>query len=331
MAAFKKPMMKYTKKLSGLVVLMLLAGSALAETAEIKWQRDKAKAPKSGAGSSFSYDEISVAVPVSQWQQYGERLSVQVAATRTQFDWQGTDALNDSYYWLSVPLSYRQKRTPDTEFIVKLEPGVMGVRGGIGKSNFNVNAEVSGRFYSSGASFWQIGAMVNREFGDARAYPLLAYAWKPDAITEVKVGFPYSQIQVMWRPEFSTYARLQPAGGLWLQEVSAGAGAGDDPGAGDVGGDAGAGGDAGVDPDAGAGDAAADQMASSGSGSNKLKYQNWQFASGAEFLWRNNIWLNAEAGYLFAREISALDNSGNTVKARPANTVYWQLSILWRY
>src|SRR5690554_5216998 len=195
----------------------------------MKLQCDNTKTTLTSTNCTFTYNKYTFAITVRQLQQYGQSLIVQVADTRSQFDWQGTDALNDSYYWLSVPLSYRQKRTPDTEFIVKLEPGVMGVRGGIGKSNFNVNAEVSGRFYSSGASFWQIGAMVNREFGDARAYPLLAYAWKPDAVTEVKVGFPYSQIQVMWRPEFSTYARLQPAGGLWLQEVSAGAGAGDDP------------------------------------------------------------------------------------------------------
>lgn len=321
--------MKYIKTLNGLLVLILFSSSAVAETAYIKWQRDKAKAPKDGLGNSFAYDELSVAVPVAQWQQDDERLSTQLKIKRTQFDWQGSDALNDSYYWLSVPLSYRQQRNRDTEFIVKLEPGLMGVRQHIGKDNFNLNAEISGRFYLSNSSFWQVGALVNRELGDAKAYPLLAYAWKPDAITEVKVGFPYSQVQVMWQPEFSTYARLQPAGGVWLQKVDA-VGAGDaGDGAGDGAGDDAEAGDEVIPPDDVANDDNAN-VASSGS-SNKLKYKNWQFATGAEFFWRDNIWLNAEAGYLFAREVDALNSSGNAVSTKPANSIYWQLGVLWRY
>lgn len=335
-------MMTYIKTLSRWSALLLFSSTVMAQTAHIEWQRDQAKAPKSGAGEDFSYDTLSVKVPVHQWQGVGERLNAGVSISRTQFDWQGTSAVTDSYYALSIPLDYRQRRDSNTELVVKLEPGLVGVRSGLSNSHFNVNAEISGRFYTSSSSFWQVGALVDRQFGDAKAYPLLAYAWQPDGITEVELGFPYSQIQVMWRPEFSTYARLQPAGGLWLQDIQAtadagagnDAGAGDDP-AGDAGADAGAdeNPDAGADaPDAGedAGDNANAEH-SNGAGSDKLKYQSWQFATGAEFLWRNNVWLNAEAGYLFARNIHALDDSGQAVSARPANSLYWQLGLIWRY
>lgn len=61
-----------------------------------------------------------------------------------------------------------------------------------------------------------------------------------------------------------------------------------------------------------------------------VQYTNWRLGVGAEFHWRDRLWLNAELGTLRNRRIEATDSSGGTaveVTATPGDDTYWMVGV----
>lgn len=295
---------------------------AWAESVSLTWHKERAADLKDDNASHFSLSQVAVSADVFTWQGQQEQLHVGANLVRSEFDWSGTTALDSSYYWLGVPLKYSQKRSANTEVHARLEPGFMSTRDGVNKDSFFVNADLSLRFYYSQSGYGQLGAIVDRSFGDAKVYPLAVWAFKPDNITEVKLGFPYSSIQANWNSSVSTYAQVKPAGGLWiagkLHSRVAGdnnAGEADNEGEGEP---------EDANPDQEENDPGADSGAgaTASASSDKIKYQNWQVAVGSRFHWRDGAWLTAETGYLFNREIQALATT-----AKPENALFWRIGL----
>lgn len=200
-----------------LLCLTLACSAAHAQT--LRWFSESTATPDSGAGSGFAMSQLDARFP---WESSGnktERFKSEVHLQYTQYEWDGVDALGDNYLWLAVPLQYRQRRGTQTEFILKAEPGLM--MGGItlSKDALFMNWEASGRYYLRGDSFVQLGMTVSRELGDGKVYPLVAVAWKPTAYTEVLAGYPRSHVHTWWSDALHTYAHIQPAGGMWYEEV----------------------------------------------------------------------------------------------------------------
>lgn len=315
-------MVKILKKMLYMMLLVVLcSSSAWADSVSLSWHKERAAEIKGDNSANFSLTQVAFMADFQAWQSAQENLRAGVNITRSDIDWANSSVVDDSYYWLGIPLNYRQTRSANTEVHVRLEPGLMSTRDNLKKDSFFVNADVSMRFYYSASSYGQLGAIVDRSFGDANVYPLALWAFKPDNITEVKLGFPYSSVHAHWNSSFSTYMQLKPAGGLWLAgkataELDAGGGneGGNDDNAGEGEGDADGEGEAGNNDDGG--------VPTAKSVSDKIKYQTWQVAVGSRLHWRDGAWLSAEAGYLFERKFQALDEV-----TKPENTLFWQLGL----
>lgn len=309
------------------IYLSLVAGLCLAfpvnaQNVELSWQRDKAADSKDKTGE-FAMDELAVKANLLTYQDSQESMKAGLNFKRTSMDWSASNALDDTYVWLGVPINYTQKRSSNTELVAFLEPGVMASRDELNQKAIFANAALSARVYMGNNAFWQLGALVDRKFGDARVYPLAAIAWKPDAITEVQLGFPYSQVHARWSDSFSTYAKVQPNGGLWRVGTTAVTenppteqNPDEEP--------------APPEEDEDANEEPTDEPnepqdqipTSTSSASKKLKYQSWQLAIGTNVHWRDGFWLNAEAGYQFDRH---LQQAG--VNFRAEDAIYWKLGL----
>lgn len=293
-------------KTNNILLVLLTALSCSAQAADLRWQRDVSDQLLSGDGTGFSMTHLSLLLPfaVADWHNRRESLSSQLRLERTAFNWAGTSALRQEYYWIGVPLSYRQQRGRSSEFLLRAEPGLMTDSNSIGVDAISVDFEASGRFYVGQNQYWQLGLTVDRDFGNRDVYPVLAVGWRPDAVTEVVLGFPRSHVRANWSRDFSTYAEVRPAGGVWTEEL--------------------------VPASADAGDGTTDSTAAAAS-TERVTYQSWQFGSGAAFHWRDNWWLSGEIGYLWERRIQAKDSSGSALQGTPADTAYWQLGLQKRY
>lgn len=307
--------LRKTVLLTGIISLPLQAQQSV----ELSWQRDSAAEVKH-SGEDFAVDQLAISGKLYRYQAGAEQFNAGLNLQRTRFDWAGGNQLDETHWWLGVPLNYRQKRSGNTEFIARLEPGLMASRKELNQKALFANAELSGRVYVNPAMFWQLGVVVDRSFGDANVYPLAAFAWKPDSITEVQIGFPYSKIYARWSDTFSTYAKLQPSGGVWRIDPQVAAGVAPEPEQPPI--------EAPepeppVDNDEDANAGAAD---TNGNGvtqaSKRLKYQSWQLALGTKVHWRKDVWINAETGYHFDRK---LEQAG--VSLRPENALYWKLAL----
>lgn len=277
------------------------------------WQRDVGADLKDGQVGSLSITQLGFSVSDNLWDGGAERLSIGGTAERTRLDLSGSSG---SYYWFSVPLHYQQWRSPNTELLLKLEPGVMASLADLDSDTFTANAELSGRYYFNRTLAGQLGVVVDRRFGDAHVYPLLAAHWQADSVTQVVLGFPFSEIKVNWSDDINTYARVEPAGGVWQLKNGSSGGTDEDTG-GDTGGD-----DTGADTDT---DTGGSTSANSGEFT-KVKLRNWRAGTGVELRWRGDIWLNTELGYLFGRKLVT-----GASEVLPENTFYWQLGLSWRY
>lgn len=290
-----------------------------ASSVNLSWHKEpSADIKKDNDAAQFYLNQITLAADLFDWQGQQEALQVGANLQRSEIDWGDEAVFDESYYWLGVPLRYRQVRSANTEIHARLEPGFMGTQDGIKKESFFVNGDLSLRFYRNMHSYAQLGLIVDRSFGDAKAYPLAMVAFKPDNITEVKLGFPYSSIQANWSSSFSTYAKVKPAGGMWIAAKAKPSTTTDNPSEeGADGGDE----DTDVQPDENDG-----QTVASSSNSKKIKYQSWQLGVGSNIHWRDGTWLNAEVGYLFQREIRALG-----VSAKPKNALFWQVGLKFEF
>ncbi|MEC7545545.1 MAG: hypothetical protein VYB48_01235 [Pseudomonadota bacterium] len=274
-----------------LVSLAVCLAASQAQASTFKWGHDVSGTPDKGTGSRFASTSVSVSVPLERADRGTESLTSDVALELTEFRWEGANAAEGEYIWLSVPIHYRQKRRGSTEFHLMAEPGLMTDLDAVGTESLNLNVELSGRSYTGRTTFWQYGLIVNRYFGDRKPRPLLALATKLTNDTEIWLGFPKSNIQTRWSQTLSTYARFYPDGGYWKEEVD------------------------GVTP--------ADVTT--------VSYTNWRMGVGAEFRWRPGVWLNAEIGQLRNRTIRATDSTGVEVSADPGENGYWQLGGSLRF
>ncbi|MFP6844298.1 MAG: hypothetical protein VB958_03685 [Thalassolituus sp.] len=275
-------------------ILLLSIISAAVQAEGLYWRNDVNGGVKSGAGTRFSSNELSLTIPLERKRNGSEDVSTALNLDLTEFRWSGTTAAQSEYYWISMPISYRQRRSGGQEFYIRAEPGLMTDLNALEGKNIGVNVELSGRTYVSKSDFWQYGIIVDREFGDFNPRPLVGYATKPTAQTEMLLGFPKTLIQTRWSREVSTYLSIRPAGGVWREEVTLDAAATVTPSVSDV------------------------------------KYTNWRMGVGGEFHWRERFWLNGEIGQLRNRRIRATDNTGVEVVATPGQDAYWQIGITAR-
>ena len=278
----------------------VLLGSALmspAVSAEgLKWTNDVYGSVDSGSGTRFASSRISLDMPWMRTTVGGEKLETDVYLEHTSFRWSGVTAAEGDYFWLSVPVFYRQKRAGNNELHLRIEPGLMTDLNAVGTESLGFNAEISGRSYLSSGGFLQYGIIVNRTFGDFKPRPLLAWATKITQDTELLLGFPKTNLQTRWNGGVSTYARFYPDGGQWREKV---------------------------DLDAG--------VTATGSDISEITYRNWRLGTGVELQWQENIWFNAEIGQMRNRQIEARDSTGTTAKATPGQNGYWGLGVLMRF
>ena len=268
---------------------LLLAISASAAAGGVTWLREGGRSPESGAGTSFAATTVGISLPWHHYNNRSETLNTRLELTQTSFDWVGTTALTNQYYWLGAAVDYRQKRGRNMELLLQAEPGLMTDSNAVSTDAFFMNLSASGRVQNRNGVSWQFGFLVDRAFGDRSPYPLIAAGWRPDSVTNVQLGFPYSSIRTRWSRNFNTYGHIRPDGGIWMEEV-------------------------GTTPTEA-----------------RVSYRSWKVGAGAELLWRNNIWLNAELGQLRERTINASDDTGAAVRASLANNLYWQLGLQLRY
>ncbi|MGB1092729.1 MAG: hypothetical protein ACPGYX_11435 [Oceanobacter sp.] len=208
---------------ASLIVLAMVSSWSLtspAYAAGFSWSRDMAVAPDTGTGSSFAASEMELVLPISDLNFKHESLEVDFRLTQTEFDWVGSDAAENDYYWLALPLRYRQRQYENDEFRIDLEPGFMSDPSGIGTDRIAANLAVTWRHFVRPGFFWQVGVMVDRRLGDFSPRPTAGMAWHGGEATEVLLGFPETRVQTRWQPGFSTYLHIRPEGGIWKETIT---------------------------------------------------------------------------------------------------------------
>jgi len=272
------------------VCLSVTASAALADG--ISWSTEGPSTPESGPGTEFGRSYLSFTTPLSQKSRANESLKSSFHFDMTEFRWTGVTAAQNDYYWISMPIEYRQQRGRAAQFIVRLEPGFMTDLNVIDSNSLTANVDLIGRFNQRGERFWQLGITVNREFGDLNPRPVVGMAFKATRDTEVLLGFPHTRIQTAWSESLSTYMRIAPEGGVWEEEIQTAAGTTD---------------------------------------TYRTAYSNWKVGLGCDFHWQGPFWLNAEVGQLRHRRIWSTTSDGTAVQGTPAEDRYWQAGISLRY
>ena len=107
------------------VVLILLLPVTKVLAQGLKWTNDVYGSVEDGSGTRFASSRISVDMPWMRTYVGGEKLETDVYLEHTSFRWTGVAAAENDYFWLSVPVFYRQKRDGNNELHLRIEPGLM--------------------------------------------------------------------------------------------------------------------------------------------------------------------------------------------------------------
>lgn len=263
---------------------------------------------KSGMGDQFAMTQTSIILPLENNTQRTESFRSSFYANLTEFDWRGVDAASGDYVWLSIPMYYQQKRSDRTRFIIQAEPGLMTDGEDIGLDSIGINASVIGRILWANGGYWQYGLMVDRAFGDYDVRPVLGMAFQADNKTWVELGFPKIKVTHDFSSDLLSYLTIKPAGGVWKETIDIKAADAAD----------------GEEAEADAGDETT-EAAATGPKEMHIRYRSWQLGVGANFYWRESLWLNAEVGQLRNRRMSAGDSTGAKIKGTPSENAYWQV------
>lgn len=197
--------------------LLLTAPSALASG--FSWTKEGPGTPDSGDGTQFSRSQIDLTLPLERREKGNEGISSDVHLDISEFDWAGTTAAQSEYYWVSLPLEYRQQRSRSAELIIRAEPGFMTDLNVLDGDSLAMNADLIGRVYRRSGAFWQFGLTVNREFGDFNPRPVIGMATKLTKSTEMLLGFPRTRIYTRWSDDLASFLHIRPAGGVWQEEI----------------------------------------------------------------------------------------------------------------
>ncbi|MAD46414.1 MAG: hypothetical protein CMI02_19265 [Oceanospirillaceae bacterium] len=206
-----------TVKWKTALLAMVFSHSILADG--ISWSTEGPSAPDTGDGTEFGRTFLSFTMPLGERERGQESIRSAFHVDITEFRWSGTTAAQNDYYWISMPLEYRQQRGRSSEFIVHAEPGFMTDMNVLSSDSLAVNLDLIGRVYRRSGSFWQLGLTVDRTFGDLNPRPIIGVAFKPTRDTEVLLGFPKTRIQTAWNEALSSYLRIAPEGGVWEEEI----------------------------------------------------------------------------------------------------------------
>jgi len=245
----------------------------------------------SGPGTKFSSSKNSLTLPLERRSRRSEAFSSYFHLDMTKFDWRGSTAARKEYIWLSMPIHYQQQRSENTLFLVDLEPGLMTDGGNVGMDHVGLNASIVGRRLWRNGGFWQFGLTVDRSFGDYDVRPVIGMGWQASKQTWVELGFPEVNVKHHLSNTLQSYLTIKPAGGVWKEEI---------------------------------------KTATTKEDVN-LQYRNWKLGIGADFHWRDAIWLNAEFGQLRNRRIFAYDATATAVKATPGQNRYWRIGASFKY
>ncbi|KZZ46028.1 MAG: DUF6268 family outer membrane beta-barrel protein [Saccharospirillaceae bacterium] len=176
--------------------------------------------PDSGVGSKFSSSQMSITLPLEVKRNRQESAASYLHLDQTSFKVGGSDIASNDYYWLSVPVHYRQRRDRDNEFLIQIEPGVMTDLKSLESDSLAANLEIYGRRYRSGGGFWQFGVVIDRAFGDLNPRPALATSFQSSKQTRVLLGFPRTKITTQWGNSLTSFLHIRPAGGVWREEIT---------------------------------------------------------------------------------------------------------------
>lgn len=293
-----------------------VSGAVPKGTAKLTISGESPISMESGSGDQFAMTQTSITLPLENNTQRTESFRSSFHANMTEFDWRGVDAASSDYVWLSMPMYYQQKRSNNTRFIIQAEPGLMTDGENIGIDSVGINGSVIGRILWSNGGYWQYGLMVDRAFGDYDVRPVLGMAFQADNKTWVELGFPKINVTHNFSSDLISYLTIKPVGGVWKETIdieAADAAAGDDAEA--------------------AADDTADTTGTSATGSKDMhiRYRSWQLGVGANFYWRESLWLSAEVGQLRNRRISAGDSTGAKIKGTPSENTYWRVGASLKF
>ncbi|WP_430462937.1 hypothetical protein ACQUQU_09170 [Thalassolituus sp. LLYu03] len=202
------------------VACALLMATQAAFANGLSWSKEGPGSPDSGSGTDFSRSQIDLTLPLERRENRYESVRTDAHLDISEFRWSGTTALQSEYYWLSMPIEYRQKRGRSAEFTIRAEPGFMTDLNVLDGDSLAMNADLIGRVYQRSGTFWQFGLTVNREFGDYSPRPVLGMATKLTPDTEMLLGFPRTRIVSRWSDDLASFLYLRPAGGVWQEEIT---------------------------------------------------------------------------------------------------------------
>jgi len=216
--------MKITIKRASALLLAACSGIAWASQpmkpeAAIWYQGEGPGSVKSGAGDTFASTQWGFELPLEEKSRRAEYFQSRFHFDWTEFDWQGANAAEGEYLWLSMPIHYRQQRGRKHQFLLHVEPGLMTDAGSIGFDHIGLNGSAIGRILMRNGGYWQFGAIVDRQFGDYNARPVLGLGWQAGKRTWIDLGFPETNIQHTLSSTLQSYLHVGPAGGVWRHSV----------------------------------------------------------------------------------------------------------------
>ena len=210
-------------RIISLLSCVFLAGTVYASSPAVEsrvWYSGEGPgAIEGGTGTRFASTNWGFELPMEKRSKRREFLQTKLHFDWTEFDWEGTTAAEEEYFWLSMPVHYRQQRSRKHMFLIDVEPGLMTDGTNIDFDSVGLNAMVRGRIMRRKGGYWQYGLVVNREFGDFNVRPVLGAGWQASRRTWVDLGFPRTNVEHTLSSTVKSFFRIQPAGGVWKHEI----------------------------------------------------------------------------------------------------------------
>jgi len=172
-----------------------------------------------GTGTRFSATQWGFEIPLEKKLRKTERFQSRIQMEWTEFDWQGANAAEGEYIWLSMPILYQQQRGRKHQFLLNFEPGLMTDGGNVGFDHIGLNGSAVGRKLWRNGGYWQYGVIVDRRFGDYDARPVLGMAWQASKRTWMELGFPETHVRHTLSSTVQSFFHIRPAGGVWRHAV----------------------------------------------------------------------------------------------------------------
>lgn len=226
--------MKFSKHLtclSALIGVMLTANVSHASD-DVDWSIPKplamgiqhysySDAAIGDSNADISMEYTQVKVPLGKFDISDHILVPTLSLEQTAFDIKNDGGVSDdpTLYTVKSQFMLIKKLNDKWMRIVQATPSMHSDFKAKDEEAFSLMGLAIWKYNASDVSGWTFGVGANRLFGEYKPIPLVSYQYRTSAQTQIDVGFPVTNVEHTWQPNWTGFAAVKPVGGNWRFEA----------------------------------------------------------------------------------------------------------------